>query len=239
MSQTRPDPGLPSEGLSCPPTVEVALEIGKRRVFASAVAWPGWCRQGRTEAEALEALWSMAPAYEALVGRGLGFVAPQDLTHLRVVERIVGNATTDFGAPGQPLASDQARRCTQEEQRRLEAILAAAWDAFDAAVAGARGVDLRQGPRGGGRSLEAIEAHVLEAEASYVSALGGKVPREDFPPYAARRRAVLETLRASGAGEIPEQGPRGAGRWTARTFVRRAAWHLLAHAWEIERRRVR
>lgn len=37
-------------------------------------------------------------------------------------------------------------------------------------------------------------------------------------------------------GEIPTKGPRGGTRWTARYFVRRVAWHILDHAWEIEDR---
>jgi hypothetical protein len=46
----------------------------------------------------------------------------------------------------------------------------------------------------------------------------------------------LETVRASASGELPERGPRGGVRWTARYYVRRVAWHVIAHAWEIERR---
>ena len=48
--------------------------------------------------------------------------------------------------------------------------------------------------------------------------------------------AILTALRASAAGEVPARGPRGGARWTARYFVRRVAWHVMAHAWEIERR---
>jgi hypothetical protein len=48
-----------------------------------------------------------------------------------------------------------------------------------------------------------------------------------------RRQAAL----AAGArGELPERGPRGGARWTPRSFVRRVAWHVLDHAWEIEDR---
>jgi hypothetical protein len=50
------------------------------------------------------------------------------------------------------------------------------------------------------------------------------------------RRIILETLRAAAHGEIAERGPRGGLRWTPRYFVRRAAWHVLDHAWEIEDR---
>lgn len=34
----------------------VHLEVGRKRVFAWALDWPGWCRPGRTEELALEAL---------------------------------------------------------------------------------------------------------------------------------------------------------------------------------------
>ena len=48
--------------------------------------------------------------------------------------------------------------------------------------------------------------------------------------------AMLEALAASVRGEVPETGPRGGKRWSARYFVRREAWHVLDHAWEIEDR---
>ena len=35
---------------------DVYLEAGKRRVFACVPEWPGWCRLGRNEDAALEAL---------------------------------------------------------------------------------------------------------------------------------------------------------------------------------------
>ena len=38
------------------------------------------------------------------------------------------------------------------------------------------------------------------------------------------------------SGEMPERGPRGGVLWKPRYFVRRAAWHALDHAWEIEDR---
>jgi len=39
----------------------VYLESGSRRTFAGAIDWPGWCRSGRDEASALEALLSYGP----------------------------------------------------------------------------------------------------------------------------------------------------------------------------------
>jgi hypothetical protein len=50
------------------------------------------------------------------------------------------------------------------------------------------------------------------------------------------RAAVLEGLERALVDGIPTRGPRGGARWSARYFVRRAAWHVLDHAWEIEDR---
>ena len=50
------------------------------------------------------------------------------------------------------------------------------------------------------------------------------------------RDAVLAGLAAAARSEIPARGPRGGLRWRPRYFVRRVAWHLLDHAWEIEDR---
>ncbi|HXH23012.1 MAG TPA: hypothetical protein VNN10_13375, partial [Dehalococcoidia bacterium] len=98
----------------------------------------------------------------------------------------------------------------------------------------------RKGPRGGGREAPAIVRHVLESEAGYLSALGRSFrPGDPAGPAAEALRlrdAVREGLAAAARGEIPPVGPRGGRRWSPRYFVRRAAWHLLDHAWEIEDR---
>ena len=43
--------------------VDVVLEVGRKRVFACAVDWPGWCRSGRDEESALESLAAYAERY--------------------------------------------------------------------------------------------------------------------------------------------------------------------------------
>jgi len=40
--------------------IDAYLEIGKKRTFAGAMDWPGWCRSGRDEASALEAMSTCA-----------------------------------------------------------------------------------------------------------------------------------------------------------------------------------
>lgn len=222
-------------------SVAVYLEEGKKRTFAAALDWPGWCRPARNETDALAALLAYGPRYASiLAGTGLGFAAPKDLAHFAIVERLPGTAATDFGVPGVAPSADHERSCGVATLRRFEEILRAGWQAFDQAVKSASGKTLATGPRGGGRSLEAIVSHVIEADAGYLSAVGWKAPKvaEPHEKLTATREAILAALRASATGEIPPKGPRGGVRWTARYFVRRVAWHLIAHVWEIERRGV-
>jgi hypothetical protein len=167
----------------------------------------------------------------------LGFKAPTRLEELRVVERLQGNATTDFGAPGVIPSVDRAS-ATMADCARLEKVLRAGWRAFDAARKQATGKSLRKGPRGGGRELDAIVGHVIEADRGYLGGLGWKLDSasQHPEPLDQTRSAIIEGLRASARGEIPARGPRGGSRWPARYFARRVAWHTIAHAWEIERR---
>jgi hypothetical protein len=218
------------EGERMPARYEVTVERGAKRVFAGANAWPGWCRGGRTEEAALEALLTYGPRYARAVGRRrLGYVAPTDVDRFRVVERLTGNATTDFGAPGVAPRSD-GRPVDEEEARRLAAIMKACWSALDGAAAAADGHGLRTGPRGGGRQLAAIVEHVANAEVAYLSKLGAR------PPAGDARATIVAVFASRARGELPERTPRSGVLWTPRYFMRRAAWHVLDHAWEIEDR---
>ncbi len=81
--------------------IDVYLEIGKKRTFAGAMEWPGWCRSGRDEPSALDALVQYGPRYAAVLGTaGIAFRAPADMSGLAVIERLEGDTTTDFSAPG-------------------------------------------------------------------------------------------------------------------------------------------
>jgi len=212
--------------------ISVCLEVGAKRVFASALDWPGWSRAARDEESALQALFDYRSRYSGVVaGRRLGFIAPKDAGVLRVMERIPGDATTDFGAPGRIAKADR-RRTTERDVRRLQSLLIACWEAFDEAAEASRGRTLRTGARGGGRSLDAIVRHVDEADAGYLVRIGGKADRG-----APLRDQILETLVAAPRTGTPPPGPRGGTRWPVRYHVRRSAWHALDHAWEIEDRR--
>ena len=219
---------------------DVYLEIGKKRTIAGAIEWPGWCRVGRDEDTALQALFDYGPRYGRLLGAtSLGFQAPPDRSAFAVVERLEGNATTDFGAPDASPSGDTQPVDTAELQR-LQTLLQACWQAFDQAVQAATGKELRKGPRGGGRELDEITRHVLGADASYLARLAWKFKPDEAAQLddelGRSRQAILDALAAAAQGELPTHGPRGGAIWTPRYFVRRVSWHVLDHAWEIEDR---
>src|SRR4029077_19684259 len=123
--------------------------------------WPGWGRSGRTPDEALAALVEYGRRYATVAKRaGIPFDSPANGSGLAVEETVRGNATTDFGAPGVPRNSD-AGPLKDAELKRLTQLLVASWATFDAAARKAKGVSLRLGPRGGGRTLPKIVDHAM------------------------------------------------------------------------------
>lgn len=217
--------------------MDVYLEIGHTRMFAMAADWPGWCRSGRDEASALQALRDYAPRYARVVRAAqLQFRASVEASAFSVVERLAGTATTDFGAPDVAWPGDR-RPVGEAELARFKRLLKACWTALDAAERAATGRVLRKGPRGGGRDLAAIMEHVQGVDDVYLARLGGKLkPVDPSQALSKTRQAILATLVLAAQGEVPERGSRGGLRWTPRYFVRRLAWHELDHAWEIEDR---
>jgi hypothetical protein len=208
----------------------VYLEVGKRRVFASAADWPGWTRSGRDEKAALEALAAAAPRYAQAAKAARVPFAPG--ATFDVVERLPGDATTEFGAPG-AIAKAESRRLTKKEAGRLSALVAASWTVLDRVVEKAP-ASLRKGPRGGGRDRDQIVEHVLGAEIAYARKLGLRLQQPaggDAAAVREHRNAIVAGLRAGTSG-VTERG------WPARYVARRMAWHALDHAWEIEDRAI-
>ncbi len=182
----------------------VYLEVGTKRVFAAALAWPGWCRSGKNEEQALNALTTCAARY-AVVAReaGLAFPGTQAAT-FHVVERLPGTVATDFGAPGE-IATRDRDPLTVEEAALLAALVQAAWVVFDR-VAAASLAALRKGPRGGGRDRDQVIDHVLAAEVSYARKLGVKhrqPARDDVRAVAALRRYAARIDRVATALRRP------------------------------------
>jgi hypothetical protein len=208
----------------------VYLEVGRKKVFACAVDWPGWARAGRDAEAALTALAEYEPRYRVVTDEaGVRFPASV-ASSFTVVEELAGDGTTDFGAPGKVPEVDRqpASVAVARKQARL---LEASWAVLDRVVAGAPSA-LRKGPRGGGRDRDKVVEHVIESEISYSRALGlrGRRPAwDDRAAVAALRAEVLEVLRRASDGSAATR--KG---WPPRYAVRRMAWHVLDHAWEIE-----
>ncbi|MGA2931571.1 MAG: hypothetical protein ABSE98_05725 [Acidimicrobiales bacterium] len=132
-----------------------------------------------------------------------------------------GNATTDFGKPGVPGPWDKALLDAGQVARQV-GLLRSSWGAFDEAAAAAV---LPKGPRGGGRDRDDIAEHVREAERSYARKVGVRVA--PHTPWSEQRDRIAGTLLQEGAAPATTA-------WPPRYFIRRTAWHVLDHAWEIE-----
>lgn len=207
----------------------VYLELGRKKVFAASLRWPGWCRAARDEEDALEALAHYADRYAPVAARaGLRF--PPQADHFEVVEQVAGSATTDFGAPSSVPDLDR-RQVTAAQARRLVALVQAAWEELDAVTA-ASPAELRKGPKGGGRDRDAMVAHVHNAEVAYSRKLGTGITAGEVRQHGqalVRERIVTALAEARRPSE-------DAKRWPASYGARRIAWHVLDHAWEMQDR---
>ena len=196
----------------------VYLEVGSKKVFACSVDWAGWCRAAKTEDAALEALAAYESRYR-VVADAADIRFPKTVAKsFDVVERITGNATTDFGAPGQVAELDRGE-LTKAKAQRLARLVAGSWKVFDDVVATAPN-ELRKGPRGGGRDTAKIVDHVTESEVGYARSIGLKLAKASTRE---RRGAITAAI-----------GARASGNWPTSYAARRIAWHVLDHAWEIE-----
>ncbi|MCC7022738.1 MAG: hypothetical protein IT338_07920 [Thermomicrobiales bacterium] len=209
----------------------VVIETGTKKVFASAIDWPGWSRSGKTEDEALEALRQYAERYQRVAGiAGVEEVAAA-AESFAIIERLKGSAVTDFGVPAEAAELERAAEPMPDaECERQIRLLRACWQAFDDTAARVS-EELRKGPRGGGRNRTKIIEHTLEADRGYARKVGVKTAKGAvFTDDGLRehRDAVCAAIRAiNTSGEVP-------GSWPLRYYIRRAAWHLLDHAWEME-----
>jgi len=198
-------------------TTKVYLELGKKSAFALAVDWPGWARRGRTPELALEELELYRARYEGVLGHEL------PTSTLRIIATVPGTTTTDFGAPDARGPGDERPFARADRLRQLD-VLERCWRYFDDVIATSSPL-LAKGPRGGGRDRDNIADHVREAERAYSAKIGQRVaPRT---PWLEQRALILRQLERDPSDQA----------WPARYALRRIAWHVLDHAWEIEDKR--
>jgi hypothetical protein len=214
--------------------VRVMLEQGKKkRVVACAFDWPGWDRSARIGHDVLAVLDAYRPRY-ARVAQLAGYAAEFAATGgLEVVERIDGIGMTDYyGVSGRPAGPEHDPMTDADCERKL-ALLRASWRTFDDFAARVS-AELRKGPRGGGRERDEIIGHVNGAEIyEFAPKVGVKVPletRADAEALGAYRNAFVDAIREHHARGEPARS------WALQFLIRRCAWHMLDHAWELEDR---
>jgi len=220
--------------------IAVALEVGpSRRILAQALDWIGWCRAGKDEETALHQLVIAGPRYAPVAARAdLPFTIPPSFETFEVVERVPGNATTDFGAPAVLLPSDQ-QPLTEADIERLISLLTACWSTFDDVFLSIP-AELRSKKPERGRSPEAMRLHLLEADLMHLSGFGPAFRRPDPARIAEQeaevRQQIIAALRAVQRDEEPLPRRKHGFTWTPRFAARRSAWHALDHAWELQGR---
>jgi hypothetical protein len=209
---------------------DIYIEAGKKKAVAWSLEWPGWCRIRRNEMEVVQALIDYEERYRLIAQRaGLEFV-PGDLV---VVARLQGDNNTDWGVPAVMAPADTQPIDASTAQRNV-ALLRAAWGTLEDVVA-ASPAELRKGPRGGGRDRDEIRRHVVECDRVYARKIGVR-----HKPFEVTDSAALKAMRNEIAAVLskPSTGdPLSAGGWNASYAIRRMAWHVVDHIWEIEDRR--
>jgi len=210
---------------------DIYLELGGKKTVAWSLEWPGWCRISSREDAALQALIDAEERYRIIAQRaGLDF-APGDSV---VVERIPGDANTTWGMPSVIVAAD-TRPIDAATAKRGVALLRASWAILEEVVA-ASSAELRKGPRGGGRERDEVWRHVVEVERVYARKIGVRhkpFDVNDLNALSAMREEMVAVLSKPSDGE-----PLVSGGWRASYALRRMAWHVVDHIWEIEDRQL-
>ena len=204
------------------------VEVTPRKVFVSALDWPGLARGVKTEDMAVESLVAHLPRYAKVAHKAGERFDPHDFD-IEVVSRTQGDAGSAYGIPSLVAPADH-EPVDAREAKRLAAIVEASWDVFHA-TADTAPESLRKGPRGGGRDRSKIVEHVTLSDGGYARSMGIKGDPETAEGLAELRAAVLDVLGATSDGS-----PIADKRWPPRYAARRVAWHALDHAWEIEDR---
>jgi hypothetical protein len=209
-------------------TLRLFVESTPKKVYVSALDWPGLARGAKTEDEAVELLLAALPRYAHVARRAGERFTPTDWD-LDVVERVEGDASTAFGVPAKIAAADR-EPVDDREASRHTALVEAAWAELDAVAAKAP-ESLRKGPRGGGRDRSKVIEHVEGADQGYASAMGIKAKPTTKDELREMRSRMADLLRGASDGS-----PIAGKKWPPRYAARRIAWHALDHAWEIEDR---
>jgi hypothetical protein len=213
--------------------MKLMLEIGPRgkKVVAVAPDWPGLERGAKTREAAIERLVAYLPRYAQvakLAGMDAEFAAIT--TTSDVVEQYPGTGSTDFWGISFAFSGIDMQDMSSEELARELTLMRACWAFFDE-VRSRVSVELRQGPRGGGRNRDRIVRHVIGTEQDWTKKLAILTAHSATltdEGLTAHRDAYCNAIRAFHA-----QG-KMARTWPLRFLIRHTAYHTLDHAWEME-----
>lgn len=214
----------------------VAVEAGFRKSFAQSCDWPGFCRSGRTEAEAISNLVAYGPRFHLIaIGAGAEF-KPPTAAEVRIVERLEGGPVTDFGAITTPIVSDRDPLTPTYRDLVID-LLRTAWAAFDGQLQRIP-PELRESKPRVGRSPAAMRLHLLETDDWHSSAFGGSY-RKPPPEVLLVSEADVRQSLIEQVGQLPLGQPflpirRYGLTWTPVFAARRSIWHALDHAWQLE-----
>jgi hypothetical protein len=209
--------------------MDIYLEVGQKKAAGYSLEWPGWCRLARSGAETIQALRDYVPRYRVIAQRAEQNFEPDAF----VITEVAGDANTDWGVPAIVVPAD-LEPIDEKRARKRVALLRAAWMVMDEVVASSP-AQLRKGPRGGGRDRDKIASHVIEAERSYARKIGVRhkpFSHDDLSALTAMREEIADVLSRPSDGS-----PLAPGGWSASYAIRRIAWHVTDHIWEIEDKR--
>ena len=215
--------------------MRVTLEIGPKgkKVVAVAPDWPGLERGAKTEEAAIERPRAYMPRYSQvakLAERDAEFDA---LKNVKLVEQYPGTGSTDFWGISFAFSSIDQQGMSGDELERELRLMQACWAFFDE-VRARVSVEMRQGPRGGGRDRDQIVRHIFVNEQDWAKKLAVITPDEALltdEGMNAHRAAYCQAIR-----DYHSQGKLAGkvAKWPLRYLIRHTAFHTLDHAWEME-----
>lgn len=213
------------------PPLRIVIETGKQKVFASAIDWPGWSRSGRkTTDAAIDELLAYRTRYNDVLRLASLHAIPDPCGNVDVIDTVEGPGVTDFGVPD-AVHLVEREPMDDEECACQVAVLRASWRFFEH-VSAEVSPELRKGPRGGGRDRDKLLDHVVQADRSYARQLGVRTPpfdTFDHDSVYAHHEAVYAAIPDRRDGRpLTDKG------WPVRYAIRRMAWHVLDHAWEMQ-----
>jgi len=127
--------------------LRVLVESGDKRVFATALDWPGWSRGAKSREDALGTLVEYAPRYKEAAGAAAAELSPpKSIADLDVVVDTHGDKNIDYGVPHSIVDPDREPISGAELATHIK-LLNAAWKQFDKVAAAAHGKTLASGAK--------------------------------------------------------------------------------------------